>query len=843
MTLEDFISKRFADRLRQRRLIVIHDPKGRYREVVFGMADDHTTVLDCGGDLLEAREKALESLAALGEDSTCKRRLALYVPVARSLEDADLCADPFAAFVAAGAVFPDGVGDDYRQLCLQFLPEQSGVIEGMFATGDAPAISVINSLRSGAVDSPVLRDALDAEGPKDMLVKFLTAEGNTLKGLKAASHWVKDLKDLVARTLGLKLEGPKEAVEQLQEQLWRYLLFSEFVADLPVELPPALVTVPRAGKAQESFVRSLCATLRDLGKAQQAYEEAAMQVSGQLGLESLCSGIEDFGELDTFSFEERSFLRRFAGELKAGEFENARTIVVRRRGSFWVERDARRSAEWQLADLAARLMLELESLTGELAAKRTLDGWIDFYTESFAKVDSVHRAMEQVAAEISPVASPLLEVLAQAREAHRDACDGLARKFQQEAVTSGWPSTAVPRAVDTFDRWVEPRWKAGERVAYFWIDALRYELAMALEASLSSQHATKLETVCASMPCLTPVGMASLLPGAPSLLEIAVEDGKPLARMNGKTIAGPKERYEVLAAHVGVNRTCLADLEDIVNGKMPEDLDSIEVLAVKTTDIDSLGENNPLYFIAMLPGILRKIQIAVNHLADAGFSRAIIATDHGFGWMFATSAGNAVGKPPGGEWMMNKDRALLGEGAADSNSWVTSAADAGIRSLIKQIAVPKGMATYTAGVTYFHGGLSPQECILPVIDVRLKPTQAIEKSQRIDINLTYRGANRGSVTTLLPSMELSYPAADLFGPASVRLVLMATDNSGKTVGEAGSSAAVDPGSREINLERGKAIKVPLRLQEGFEGEFKVIAADPSTGAAYATIKLKTEFHH
>jgi hypothetical protein len=72
---------------------------------------------------------------------------------------------------------------------------------------------------------------------------------------------------------------------------------------------------------------------------------------------------------------------------------------------------------------------------------------------------------------------------------------------------------------------------------------------------------------------------------------------------------------------------------------------------------------------------------------------------------------------------------------------------------------------------------------------------------------------------------------------------LASDSNGVTVGEAASSSAVDPVSREINLERGKAIKVPLRLKEGFEGEFKVTASDPSTGASYATIKLKTEFHH
>ena len=841
MTFESFFTSRLNSRLRQRRLLTIHDPESRYQDIVMTMADERTTVLDCGIGLLEARESALEALAALGEDATCKRMLVLYVPAERSLEDVELCTDPFAAFVAAGAVFPDGAGDDYRQLCLQFLPEQAGTIEGMFASGNAPAISVINSLRSGAVDSPVLKDVLNADGPKDMLVKFLTADGQTLKELKSTGHWVADLKDLVARTLGLKLDGPKEEVAHLQEQLWRYLLFSEFAADLPVELPASLVSVPRAGKSHESFVRSLCDTLRDLGKAQPIYEEAATRVCAELGLEAICSSIEDFGKLDTFSFEERSFLNRFAELLRVGDFEAARITVLERRDSFWVERDARRSAEWQLADLAARLMLEIHALTGELPVKRNLDGWIEFYTGSFAKVDSIHRAMEQVAAEIAPVTTPLSEVLVQAREAHRHACDVLARKFQQEAAT-GWPSTTIPRAMDIFDRWVEPRWKAGERIAYFWIDALRYELATALESALASQHSTKLETACASMPCLTPIGMASLLPGAASALEVDVQDGKPIARMHGKNIAGPKERLDVLAAHVGVNRTRLVDLEDIANNKLPDDLDTIEILAIKTTDIDSLGENNPTYFIEILPSILRKIQIAVNHLADAGFSRAIIATDHGFAWMFETSAGNAVSKPPG-EWKMAKDRALLGAGSEDSSAMVMATSDAGIRSGIEKLAVPRGMATFTAGVTYFHGGFSPQECILPVIDALLKPSSKNTKAQPIEINLTYRGSNKGTVTILMPSMELSYPAADLFGPASVRVILLATDNTGKTVGEAASSSVVDPVSREINLERGKAIKVPLRLQDQFEGEFKVIAADPATGAAYASVKLKTDFHH
>ncbi len=842
MTFESFLSSRLNARLRLRRLLVVHDPDQRFLDIVMGMTDEHTTVLNCAGDMLEAREAALEAFGVLGEDTSCKRRLVLYMPDGRSLEDADRCADPFAAFVVGGACFPDGAGDDYRQLCLQFLPEQTGQIDGMFASGEPPPISVINSLRSGAEDSPVLRDLLKAEGPKDILVKFLSADGRVLKNLRSTTHWVKDLKDLVTKTLGLKLDGSKEAVEDLQGQLWRYLLFSEFAADLPVELPAGLQSVPRAGASHEPFVKTICATLRDLGSAQSAYEEAANRVSGkELGLEALCSGIEDFGELDTFSFEERGFLRLFAAELAAERFENAREIVNHRQGSFWVERDARRAAEWQVADLAARLMLELQTLKPELSAKRSLDEWIDFYAGQFARVDTIHRSMEQVTAEVIPVEAVLSNVLNLAREAHRGACDRLARMMQEEVIKTGWPSATKARSVDIFERWVEPSWKSGERVAYFWIDALRFELAQTLEAALGTHHVTKMEIACASLPCLTPVGMAALLPGAASM-EIKVDAGKPVAMISGKAVDGPKARAEVLATHVGANRTRLVDLEDVANGKLPDDIATIEVLAVKTVDIDSLGENNPLYFISMLPGILRKIQLAVNKLAEAGFTRAILTADHGFAWMQSTSAGNAV-KKPSGEWEMAKDRALLGEGSADTHSMILKTAEAGLRSSIAQIAFPRGMATYTAGVTYFHGGISPQECILPVLDVRLKPPQATAPAQRVDITLTYRGSTRGTVTTLIPTLELSYPADDLFGPASVRLLLQALDKSGKIVGQAAASALVDPASREIHLERGKSIKIPLRLTEGFEGECKVVAIDPASGATYATIKLETAFHH
>ena len=68
------------------------------------------------------------------------------------------------------------------------------------------------------------------------------------------------------------------------------------------------------------------------------------------------------------------------------------------------------------------------------------------------------------------------------------------------------------------------------------------------------------------------------------------------------------------------------------------------------------------------------------------------------------------------------ERSLLGDGAADSHSFVMPAERAGIRGEFAQFAGPRTMAPYRAGVLYFHGGASLQEVVVPVITVRLEST-------------------------------------------------------------------------------------------------------------------------
>jgi hypothetical protein len=155
----------------------------------------------------------------------------------------------------------------------------------------------------------------------------------------------------------------------------------------------------------------------------------------------------------------------------------------------------------------------------------------------------------------------------------------------------------------------------------------------------------------------------------------------------------------------------------------------------------------------------------------------------------------------------------------------------------------KGLATFTKGVRYFHDGLSPQECVLPLMQVELRALSKQPRTARFDLILTYRGRSSGKVTTLRPSVEISYPEADLFGPAEVRFLLEGFDSTGLRIAEAAPSPNVDAGTKEVTIAPAKAIKVPVKIKEGFEGVFELRAVNRETGEIYAKLKLATDFHH
>jgi hypothetical protein len=837
---EQFLSDRMREVANERRMLTIFDPERRLVEVARSLATEKVRIIEVGDDIITAREQALEALVELGQDPTHSTGLVLYIPRERPLADEAVCVDPFTPLVLAGRVFPDGDGDGYLALCQRFLPEQAGVIEEMFQHGE-PTFLEISSLAAGSDGAPVLSGLLRADGTRDLLVHFLCLNAKEAKSLKQSPHWRKELQTVVSRTLGLTLPQDLTDVNELRLTLWRFLLFGEFVADLPVPPPPALSAVPKAAPKYHRFVLDLCAMLRDRTSTQQTYEEFANRVSEELGLERHCGAMDDLGVLDTFAFEERCFLRAFAKAVLADDLEQAERFVSERSQSFWI-RDSGLAGEWKLAGCCVDVLQAVKDLSRVLKvdAPNGVGGWLDFQISHGHQLDSAHRLLEQVAQDWIPGTGPLFEVIARARSAYRGFVDSTARRFQDAVVKEGWPVQGRLRASDIYDKFVGVPWQEGKRVVYFWIDAFRYDLAKQLAASASSRHLVTVNAVCAQLPTITKVGMAALLPGAGEDFRLRVEGDGLVPIVKGRALPALPQRLDYIKEAVGPNRFAAVELADLLATRDLDHLNHVEVLVVRTSEIDQLGESNPTYLVGLLPGAVRDLQLALNRLADAGFGTAVLATDHGFCWFDNVASGHAIPKPTG-EWVEVKNRALLGAGQPNAQVVCVDAAHVGIRGDVARYVAAGGLATFTKGVRYFHEGLSLQECVLPVVQVELKPLKTAAIA--VELLLTYRGTKTGTVTTLRPSVEVSMPSSDLFQPADVSFVLEGFDLDGRKVAEVASSPLADPATGEVRMLRGQSIKVPIRILEGFNGQIELHAAHPSTGEIFATLKLATDFHH
>ena len=827
--------------LNDRRMLTIFDPKRRLLDVARSLSSEECRLIEVGNDIITAREQALEALVELGGDSSHSSSLVLYLPRARPLDADAVCLDPFTPFVLAGGVFPDGDGDSYVALCQRFLPEQAGAIDEMFKHGE-PTFSEVNSLVSGANSAPILSGLLRADGTRDLLVRFLCINAKEAKGLKHSPHWYKELRSLVSKTLGLALPEGETSVDELRYVLWRFILFSEFAADLPEPLPSALTAVNKAAQRYQRFVLDLCATLRDHTSAQQTYEDFANRIADELGLERHCGGMEDLGALDTFAFKERSFIKTFANWALSADLERAAKLVVERSQSFWV-RNGAYAAEWKLAGCCVGVLQAVTDLEKVLKANppTSIGEWIDFQVNSGHRLDTAHRLMENVAQDWMPEPGPLADVLAKARAVHRNLVDRTARGFQDDVIKDGWPAPGRPRANDIYDQFVRVPWQEGKRVAYFWIDAFRYDLAEQLALLASGRHSAVVKSVCAQLPTITKIGMAALLPEAGDDFRVGVQNEEIVSVVKGRVLPALTQRLDYMKEIVGSNRFAAVDLSELLAAKDLVHFNNVEVLVVRTSQIDQIGENNPAYLFGLIPSALRDLHLALNRLADAGFDAAVLATDHGFCSFDSAGSGDAIPKPAG-EWVAVKNRALLGSGQPNAQVVCAEATQVGIRGDIPRYIAARGLATFTKGVRYFHEGLSLQECVLPVVQIELKNASK-KAALLVELLLTYRGSKTGTITTLRPTVEVSLPSSDLFQPAEAAFILEGFDSTGKKVAEAASSPHADPATGEVHMSGGQSIKIPIRIQEGFNGKFELRAAHPATGEIFATLKLATDFHH
>jgi hypothetical protein len=824
-------------RVKRNGVLVVYDPDRRYRELCQGLSADGLNVIDATESSIESREVALNMLGELGSSNSETTGLLIYVPAPAPVSDEDRQRDPFALYSVCGNVFPEGDGDEYMSLCLKAKPDHATEIRAVFEKDTNPGFAVIDAI-GGGVGWPTLRAQLGAESSRDILFGLLVPDSRQIKMLKEQDTWVAEARDLFRVTLGLKLKTRSKAWSTIADELWRFLLFSEFVFDLPETIPAALADVPHAEDSARPLVQDLCDRLRNDQRTRVTYIDRAESIEKDLDLPKLCGGITDLGKRDTFPFEERTFFARAVDALKKDDVDQVKAIVHRHAGSVWIGK-GESQAQWGLIQAALQLVEACEDFERQLPDNsRSQDVLIDFYLSGLREVDRYQREFEQAVGDHLDVEGAMGEVIEQARARYRRLAEKTQVVFTKQLEASGWPPTGRLANADVFDHLVTPRLQeSGRRVAYFLADALRYELGVALQQQLAEDEPVELLAAYAQLPSITLVGMASLLPGAGKHLSLVKKNDGFVPVIGEAVVSNVSQRMDVLRKQYG-DRFAEMKLNDFVRAKK-ELPDTVHLLVLRSVDIDSQLENNPETTLSLIHDTLKRIRVAIHKLKKAGFHDVIIATDHGFFLNAQAEAGDVCAKPSG-HWINVHERSLLGDGTADSHSFVVSAEKLGVRGDFAQVGGPRSMAPYRSGMLYFHGGASLQEAVVPVLVAKLEAAEQ-PAMQQATVVLSYKnGAKR--ITTRLPVLDVLLESFDMFSQGEdFEILLEAHDMKGNVVGEAKPGGSVNAATGTVILKPGEQLQVTLRMQMEFEGKFTVKALNPTTLTAYDTLELETDY--
>ena len=252
---------------------------------------------------------------------------------------------------------------------------------------------------------------------------------------------------------------------------------------------------------------------------------------------------------------------------------------------------------------------------------------------------------------------------------------------------------------------------------------------------------------------------------------------------------------------------------------------NVELFVVRTQDPDAMAENLGAWRARRyLSDVIGDIATAVRWVASHGFDRVVISADHGHMMLPEIPAGDVVQTPPGG-WMENKRRCRLGSGLSKAAGTITlKAGHVGIQGDVQEICLPIGFRVFEEGEGYFHGGLSLQEAMVPVVVFRAgreKPSAA----GKPEIGIRYRS---DKFTSRVIGLKF-HLQGDMFGTAA-RVRIEAYDGAGakaKVVGEAADCEARDEKTREVTLAANKETPVPVLVDPDFDGaEIEMRVSDP-----------------
>lgn len=807
------LQSELAAKVQRHGVVIWDDPEGSYRSVVEEVVPASASLYAYTGSWFEFRHQIEKALAGQQVPSLVAY-LPAKLPDPDPLEELSAVGIHFRLKLAtlikntyAGQLTEQRIADLGEQ-CVTISDAEAALTNGDSSVDarlaalvdDTSSVGIVTAVLSGAHD-----DAIAAAGLGEVTRKALT--------------------DALGGAYG-DLTG-----EALRDAVFRQIVLTCLTAalgDVPEELAGA--AAPASASQRKTASTSIARLRTSYG---QRYAELAERADAALHLGVAVEWSDALVEVDLTPSIELIGLTEAFRLLDAGEFASAAEIAEARIArSWWTRAEAptgpAAATRWRAVLALGRLGARLDS---PIPRPKTIADVKEWYTAVGWQVDSAYRHSELIRVTSGDALDELDDLFQRARQRYEQWLDDLLQVSSAALSSGDIPANQLQRgAHESHVR------KSKVATAYVFVDALRYELAADLAERLRITGASvELSSLVGTPPTITPIGMAAVLPGADTSFRVDLDDNNRLSvSIGGEAISGVKARIATLErAHGKVVDLLLDDVAQSSNKELKKKVANADLVVVRSTEIDSDGESDQLAASwASFGAILSVLDTAVARLLHAGLQRVVITADHGFLAVRQLGDERKIDKPATGAGELHR-RAWIGRGGTGSDSTIKLPLAAfGVAGDLDIIA-PRGLGVFTAGggLQFFHGGLSPQELIVPLITVEsTQPT--LDPQYRIELKVA-----GGSITTGVVAVALTM-IGDLFTSESlVRLQLVQDkERVGVVVGGDGFDSATETIDTTVDPPRVITMQIVRNLVAGSTATLEV--TDAATGVQLAKLDVK-----
>lgn len=336
--------------------------------------------------------------------------------------------------------------------------------------------------------------------------------------------------------------------------------------------------------------------------------------------------------------------------------------------------------------------------------------------------------------------------------------------------------TVIPLQRDFFQRYVRSN---KERTVVIISDGMRYEVGCELYKKMQDNPKCKdslsIKPMLSVLPSYTRLGMEALLPH--KTLELT-DDFKEL--VDGKYAVDTPARQAVLQSYVTESR-CVRynDIKSLKGMELRNIFTAQQVVYIYHDQIDNAGENTEDEVFDACAKAVEEIAELIQRIANsANTYRFIVTSDHGFIYKRnpvqqsdKISTTEEPGKLKKRRYIVAKEPVVedgvlnigLGYMLGNSDDKIIS------YSCSTSVFSAKG----NAGLNYVHGGSSPQEMLVPVIDIKMdKGAVETRTVQIMLVSLVQK------ITNLITTLDFiqSEPISDVVKGTKYKLYFLSEDN-------------------------------------------------------------------